>query len=218
MMEQKDNTIKDKINLFVLKNQKLAQALFAITVFCPDSEPLKAKLRDQAINLTTTINAIKTDESTVFHLSFLNQILGEIELVLELLDLAQAGNVLSKMNVSIIKQEYEMLLKDAKEQVLADNLFDSNTLILPTSSPKIIKDKKVVGMAGPSSDRQKKIIEVLRGQDWLGIKDIAEAVPNYSTKTVQRELLALVEQGVLKKQGERRWSRYVLAKAEPIAK
>ncbi len=213
MVEQKDNTIKDKIDLFVLKNQKLAQALYAITAFCSDTEPLKAKLRDRAINLITTLNTLKTDESAVFQLSFLTQILLEIELILELCDLAQAGNVLSKMNVAIIKQEYQLLLKDAQEQILAHNLFESNQSTLPAVSTKAVKDKIVPKIAGSTSTRQKQIIEVLTGNDWMGIKDIAEAVPNYSTKTVQRELLALVEQGVLKKQGERRWSRYVLARA-----
>lgn len=43
------------------------------------------------------------------------------------------------------------------------------------------------------------------------IKDIARVVPGYSEKTIQRELAALIEQGLIKKEGERRWSLYTLA-------
>ncbi len=219
MTEQKDNMIKDRINIFVLKNQKLAQALYAVTAFCPDNEPLKLKLRDQAITLTTTLNTLKTDESTAYNLSFLNQVIINIHLILNLCDLALAGNVLSVMNISIIKQEYESLLKDAKEQLATNNLLDT-TSSLPAFRPidrpkelKDIKDNKTYRQGGIVSDRQQQIIKSLEGQGWLGIKDIADAVPECSTKTVQRELAALVDSGVLKKQGDRRWSRYILAKA-----
>lgn len=47
----------------------------------------------------------------------------------------------------------------------------------------------------------------------VSIKDIVGApaiAPFYGEKTIQRELLELVERGVLRKKGERRWSRYFL--------
>jgi len=43
------------------------------------------------------------------------------------------------------------------------------------------------------------------------IKDITSLIGDYSEKTVQRDLVALVKAGVLKKEGERRWSKYMLA-------
>ncbi len=45
----------------------------------------------------------------------------------------------------------------------------------------------------------------------VSIKDITAVIKDCSEKTIQRELLALVEENVLKKSGERRWSRYALA-------
>ena len=55
------------------------------------------------------------------------------------------------------------------------------------------------------------IISFLKGKDWTSIKDITDAIEGCSTKTIQRELADLVHQGVLKKKGDRRWSRYLLA-------
>ena len=52
---------------------------------------------------------------------------------------------------------------------------------------------------------------LLRQRNNLSVKDFVTVVSEYSEKTIQRELLALVQEGVVKKQGERRWSTYSLA-------
>lgn len=62
------------------------------------------------------------------------------------------------------------------------------------------------------SNRQHTIIEVIRKGGALGIRDIAAHIPGCGEKTVQRELAALVSAGTLKKQGEKRWSTYALAR------
>ena len=46
--------------------------------------------------------------------------------------------------------------------------------------------------------------------DGVMIKDIIGKIKDISEKTLQRELSALVAKGVLKKIGDKRWSRYVI--------
>lgn len=60
------------------------------------------------------------------------------------------------------------------------------------------------------SNRREKIIKIVTDLGQVSVKDIAERVDGCSEKTLQRELLNLVNEGVLKKDGERRWSRYSL--------
>ncbi len=60
-------------------------------------------------------------------------------------------------------------------------------------------------------DRSETILKILKKKDNLTVKDIAQVISDCSEKTIQRELLALVDKNVLKKVGERRWSRYSLA-------
>ena len=60
------------------------------------------------------------------------------------------------------------------------------------------------------SIRQNSIIGALRNQSKLTIKDFAKVIKDCSEKTIQRELIELVERGVIKKEGERRWSTYSL--------
>lgn len=59
-------------------------------------------------------------------------------------------------------------------------------------------------------NRQEAIIAVLKGQSNLTIKDFSRVIKDCSEKTIQRELIDLVDRGVVKKEGERRWSRYSL--------
>jgi hypothetical protein len=60
-------------------------------------------------------------------------------------------------------------------------------------------------------ERREAILALLRERSNLSVKDFVAVVPEYSEKTIQRELLALVEEGVITKQGERRWSTYSMA-------
>ena len=43
------------------------------------------------------------------------------------------------------------------------------------------------------------------------IKDVSPLIGGFSEKTIQRELAAMVQAGILRKVGEKRWSRYSLA-------
>lgn len=59
--------------------------------------------------------------------------------------------------------------------------------------------------------RSQAIISVVKLKGVVSIRDVVEVISDCSEKTIQRELLSLVEKGVLKKEGERRWSTYRLA-------
>jgi hypothetical protein len=59
-----------------------------------------------------------------------------------------------------------------------------------------------------SADRKEKIYQIIKSKGSLTIKDIAGVAPEYSEKTIQRDLVDMVESGRLKKKGERRWTVY----------
>jgi hypothetical protein len=63
-----------------------------------------------------------------------------------------------------------------------------------------------------NTNRRTLIVELLQKKTLISVKDVADVITDYSEKTLQRELLSMVKDGVLKKEGERRWSRYRIAK------
>lgn len=63
---------------------------------------------------------------------------------------------------------------------------------------------------GDRDDRRKIILALIKQKPALTVKDIIKSIPQVSEKTIQRELLAMVSEGLLIKKGERRWSTYSL--------
>jgi predicted HTH transcriptional regulator len=57
-------------------------------------------------------------------------------------------------------------------------------------------------------DRMQNIITILRKQSSATIKDFSAMATECSEKTIQRLLIEMVQSGVLKRNGSRRWSRY----------
>ncbi|PCI21252.1 hypothetical protein COB64_00010 [Candidatus Wolfebacteria bacterium] len=65
---------------------------------------------------------------------------------------------------------------------------------------------------GLKIERRNKILKFIKLKREATITDISKIVIDCSQKTIQRELLSLVKDGVLKKIGEKRWSKYVFIK------
>lgn len=66
--------------------------------------------------------------------------------------------------------------------------------------------------AHANSKRRETIIFEAKRLGEISVKDIANVITDCSEKTLQRELLAMVDDGILTKTGERRWSRYSIRK------
>ena len=71
----------------------------------------------------------------------------------------------------------------------------------PRKSPQVAKRQ---------SSRRTTILDLLKRQKKVSVKDVASVITGVSEKTIQRELLALVDEGAVRKEGERRWSTYSL--------
>jgi|SRR3989344_1661528 len=58
------------------------------------------------------------------------------------------------------------------------------------------------------SNRRSLILGFLKSAKEASLRDFCVVIKDCSEKTIQRELVSLVYEGVLKKEGEKRWSRY----------
>ncbi|MFA6269596.1 MAG: hypothetical protein WC657_00060 [Candidatus Paceibacterota bacterium] len=56
--------------------------------------------------------------------------------------------------------------------------------------------------------RKSTVLEFIKGHTNVSIKDIVPHINGCSEKTIQRELMVLINEGKIKKTGERRWSKY----------
>ena len=207
----KDNQIKDKKDTFVsLKAEKLASALYLVSDFLSDAEPLKWQLRERALGV---INNVVNKHWW--------QVLSYIDQLVPLLIIAATNPAVSASNFTILKDEYQAL-----RQVIVESQINFTSYfqlpapaVIEASAPRhnnqtgaLSKPIKSPGPASNDQSRQEIILAFIRQQSgWSSISEIAKALPGFSSKTVQRELLRMVKDGVLKKEGSKRWSRYITA-------
>lgn len=60
------------------------------------------------------------------------------------------------------------------------------------------------------SHRKEQILKIIKDKVEVTIKDITLVIRDCSEKTIQRELIDMLSSGLIKKTGERRWSKYSL--------
>lgn len=220
---------KDIRRVFIYKKtERLAKAIHLIAPAFAESVSLRNRIDAVAIGLVDA--AILPPSTTRTELS------RELLALSSLLSIARTGGFLSSMNANLIAHEAHMLLQEiagyeeprlsfdesptladiAKNVRTQDFYGKSNTRVTkhkiqaaPHTHKGHIKDTKSVSDIH-IKDRRDAILSVIRNKGVAHIKDISTLIRDVSEKTVQRELQALVGAGMLKKQGERRWSTYSL--------
>lgn len=198
------------------KTERIIAGLYLVTGLLKDKEPIKWKIREHSMSLLSSVLTLNDNQAfekdTVARSMF-----SDLFEIISAINLAHISGLLSDMNHQIMHGELEKLitlLKDnmvtnkEKEGYVLSEKFFSNTASKPVSSDIRVKDNLVE--KGKKVDRKTAILEVLKNRSNLTVKDVAQVVTGCSEKTIQRELIELVEKGVVKREGERRWSRYSL--------
>lgn len=205
----------------VRKAERLASALYVITGFIPPEEPVRESLRKCAIEL---IN--RSSDQRKLNGPSVEFFASKCMEVGALLEVAKSGGLVSQMNAKLISEEYASLASFVRDN--QGKIFEREVSVPEVSFPpekvddipigqneKILQSKSVfksgkirqIGQKN-TQDRRSSVLAVFKDKSKFSIKDITASVVGCSEKTIQRELLALVQSGVLIKEGERRWSTY----------
>jgi predicted transcriptional regulator len=205
------------------KAEKITAALYLVSSLLKDNEPIKWDMREKGLSFLSAAISLNSaepiDKNEVLQALFLTAFE-----TISVLNVAKISSLVSEMNHSILKNEIEAIVTLLKQRVvedasragyvLSDSFFKTDESLLfskNTHEGKEIKKDKIA-VKDKKDDRKTLIIELLKKESNLTIKDFTKVIHNCSEKTIQRELLDLVAKGVIKKEGERRWSTYSLAK------
>lgn len=205
------------------KTERLVSAVYLLSNIISDKEPIKWQLRETALGLIFK-SQLPSDRNT-----FITSILS----LISVLEIAHISGLISDMNFSVIKGEFERLIivmEEEKEKnyprviSFPEHLFTAPDTGHNSTSPVDVlckghnnlsdRARRPIGLMAvkkeDKSNRQEVIISLLNKNKELGIKDFTSSIKDCSEKTIQRELASLVSKGLVKKQGEKRWSRYSL--------
>ena len=192
---------------FSKKTENIGAAIYLITSFFDDKEPLKWRLRSLSTDLVS--ERVKDKSLIIMEL-------------LSLFTIVKTAGLVSGMNYDILVRELSKLEDEVKKPLELsfprEIATSERTLVVPQRA-EFIKDKteekqplKEFGAVSvKKNSRQSTIIAILKRKKEIMIKDVTPLVNGCSEKTIQRELSSMVQTGILKKMGEKRWSRYSLA-------
>lgn len=61
-----------------------------------------------------------------------------------------------------------------------------------------------------TQSRRERILSIIKDKGEASIKDISTTITDCSEKTIQRELIDMIKDNIITREGERRWSKYKL--------
>lgn len=104
------------------------------------------------------------------------------------------------------------MLDDGFQQTLQDALTNKTTFKTTQNDTETKRQNKRHSNSQPSKsaadDRRIKIQEIISAKGDATIKDIATRITNCSEKTLQRDLVQLIKDNIIEKEGSKRWSVY----------
>ncbi len=216
-------------NYIVQKSERIVSAIYLITDNIKDSDCIKWEIREEAISFVSNSHIMYspiTSEKDYAYNLFINS-LNKINSLLKILELSKQVSI---MNTNVISTELNQLklyieknrnsLEELSGYVLSNSYFatdNSGEMSIDnfknnqnkSSSFNVKNTSNTIGKM-PKKDRQESIINLLKNNSNLTIKDFVKVITDCSEKTIQRELTDMVTRGLIKKEGERRWSKYSL--------
>lgn len=215
------------------KTEKIVTAIYLISNFFSTDEPLKWSLRKESGNLLKSVVTFSRGSMSLMEKNIHNINSCILELS-SLFNLAYNSGFISNMNYDIVNYEISKLAANVLEYSIKGtrsntSLFDEKYFHVHKDVSGDVKDsfkgqykrqdnvlnktkvnRPVIKKKTSNSNRRDSILSVIKEKGEVSVKDIAIVVSDVSEKTLQRELLAMVDEGIIIKKGERRWSRYLL--------
>ena len=212
------------------KTEKLVIATNLVAGLIKDNSTLSGTLFSKTLDLLSAVSNSLLVAPAVSIGERRSAALRALALIAEITTLYDVGHYskqVSEMNTTLLKREFTLLFKTISEEMvdrseiatyLTRDFFTETAPAIHKGHDKgqsmsFIKPiRTAVGTHSvPSEDRADRrslILKTIREKGEVGVNDVANGIKGVGGKTIQRELLAMVAEGVLRKQGERRWTRY----------
>jgi len=229
----KQNT---SFNDLYTKSYRLAAAVFTVSNVISEKEELRTKIKNLSLELVSMSVKLKDINFSDTKKQLMDIEKNSLELM-SLLDIASLSGLLSEMNAKILKEEFESFISEITKfaqgfenikNISVKNILEQpEKFNLPASVKreeageeiregvrieKTEKAKKENGNGHKRKDlRKTTILDFIKRHNNASIKDIAPHIIGCSEKTVQRELIELINEGRIGRLGERRWSKYYIA-------
>lgn len=220
------------------KSYRLAAAIFAISNVMDKDEDLKVRIKNLSLELVKLSVSLKdanfingqnllkeVEKNSLMLMSMLS--IASVSGMISKMN----GDVIRSEFESFISEVKDFADKlEGGKSVSVKNIFNPNNVLVEKFEQEEVvpqvqtvkgdhlleTDHSVDFKKGSNKEnghkrkdlRRNTILEFIKGHPNVSIKDIVPNIVGCSEKTIQRELINLINEGVVRKMGERRWSRY----------
>lgn len=177
---------------------KLTVAVYQVTGNFPENEALRFQIRQKANNVLADFICLGMNSGKK------ESIKREIEVLCAYFSIAETQNWINNKNFLVLRQEYGKIMD------FIENLPDNPAKIIKKSeiitekinNPQTVVEKKKENKAvnRPSSNpsvRQKQILELLKAKNQLSLIEIKDMFSSMSSRTLRRDLSALVSKNIV---------------------
>lgn len=215
------------------RSYRISAAVFVISNVIDQNEELRTKIKKLSLDLVSSSVKLKD-----INFNDTKKLIADIEKnsleLMSMLDIASVSGLVSKMNGNILKEEFQLFILELNKfyekfednknssigSIFKESLIQNNINNLPkTNLLNSENEQKIISKNGLKNNnghkrkdlRKNTILDFIKGHNNVSIKDIVPNIVGCSEKTIQRELIQLINEGRILKVGERRWSKYSLA-------
>lgn len=221
-----------------IKSEKIAQVLFLLARSAGTSAPAMREIAREAGKLPETVVRLAAGEVpqesvladifallSMVRLAAAEEVIGNDNALLiagEYERIAEKVGVQGKLSPFITTEDFSLpqlpLPRGQAPSKAHSSIKDTPAISYRTdkrqSAPEVNKGQKPATKevspldATKKGERSLRILEAVRSSPGASLKEIAALIKDCGEKTIQRELALLISQGLVRKEGERRWSIY----------
>lgn len=187
---------------------KVTNAVYKVLDYLPDADPLKNKAKEKALAILENATLLSGAQGWVSLKSYFTgehekasaQLLGDIEVLEGYLGIGKNQGWIDSMNFLIITREYQNIKNSFKKSETKKGVEVSAVQHPIADVGQPIKERPA--KKEDFSDRQRKILEILKKKEKAQVADLIKELPDITKRTVRRDLDDLLKKGKIARVGE----------------
>lgn len=219
---------EDYFKYIFKKTEKIVSAVFYTTRSLTDEAQKDILIRhveEKSLSLTTLIE--KTlDASRTHQIKLLEELRIALIGLESALVMLTAGRIMREDLFEVFRHEIGSLQRALRDYTRETSRHPLETPFAIASRAPARREhnpprERPLGGSGPPMtsapstlpNRRDRILSIIKDKGHVTIKDVSTAITDVSEKTIQRELTSLISDGIIVKEGERRWSKYSIGQS-----
>lgn len=171
---------------------QLTANLYRLTLLFPRKEPLRYKIRELADDILANLISASSknpNQSRKLAENCSLPILKDLEVLNSFFEIAKNQNWVSPFDVLRIQEEYSRIKAEIKK--------------LPKRPPELTGVEPTQFRSRSFSQRQKKILEILKEKGKAQVWELKQIFPEVSKRTLRRDFEQMLNQGLIERIGEK---------------